>query len=169
MAPPQCDIPIIALTADALRGAGERYRQAGMDGYLSKPLSSKSLFRTLNDIARDGRPVLEEDSVSALQGILAPAQVAESLADISARVERLSACLDAADPDGAAREAHDIVTVAGNCGLRTLGALAGDIERACRTGALDEAIGAFGHVEAVAAKAREALATVRSGLAAESN
>jgi CheY-like chemotaxis protein len=35
--------PIIAVTANALIGDRERYFEAGMDGYVSKPLSSDSL------------------------------------------------------------------------------------------------------------------------------
>jgi signal transduction histidine kinase/DNA-binding response OmpR family regulator len=35
--------PIIAVTANALKGDRERYVQAGMDGYVSKPLSTESL------------------------------------------------------------------------------------------------------------------------------
>ena len=52
MPPPKRDIPIVALTADALHGAAERYRDAGMDAYLSKPLSAAALFRALNEIDR---------------------------------------------------------------------------------------------------------------------
>jgi CheY-like chemotaxis protein len=35
--------PIIAVTANALKGDRERYFEAGMDGYVSKPLSMDSL------------------------------------------------------------------------------------------------------------------------------
>jgi CheY-like chemotaxis protein len=38
MPEPVCTIPIIALTANALAGDESRCREAGMDGYISKPL-----------------------------------------------------------------------------------------------------------------------------------
>jgi signal transduction histidine kinase/ActR/RegA family two-component response regulator len=53
MPPPKCNIPIIALTADALQGAEDRYRAVGMDGYLSKPLSVRALFAALSSLAAE--------------------------------------------------------------------------------------------------------------------
>jgi two-component system cell cycle response regulator DivK len=43
-----CGIPVIAVTAFAMRGDEERIRAAGCDGYLSKPISSRDLLQTLH-------------------------------------------------------------------------------------------------------------------------
>jgi CheY-like chemotaxis protein len=43
------DLPVIALTADAMSGDRERYLAMGMNGYLSKPLAERDL---LSEIAR---------------------------------------------------------------------------------------------------------------------
>jgi two-component system sensor histidine kinase/response regulator len=37
-------LPIVAMTANAMRGDRERYLGGGMDGYISKPIDSRGLF-----------------------------------------------------------------------------------------------------------------------------
>lgn len=44
---PKRDVPIIALTADAMSGAKEYYVKSGMDGYLSKPIRYQQLMDKL--------------------------------------------------------------------------------------------------------------------------
>jgi two-component system cell cycle response regulator DivK len=39
-----CDIPVLALTALAMKGDEERIRAAGCDGYIAKPLDYKSFL-----------------------------------------------------------------------------------------------------------------------------
>lgn len=41
------DIPVIALTALAMKGDEERIRAAGCNGYISKPLSYRSFLATI--------------------------------------------------------------------------------------------------------------------------
>jgi two-component system cell cycle response regulator DivK len=45
--PESADIPIIALTAFAMRGDEERAREAGCDGYLSKPCRPQTIRETV--------------------------------------------------------------------------------------------------------------------------
>jgi CheY-like chemotaxis protein len=41
------DIPVIALTALAMKGDEERIRAAGCDGYVAKPLDYKQFLATI--------------------------------------------------------------------------------------------------------------------------
>jgi CheY-like chemotaxis protein len=47
--------PIIAVTANALKGDRERYFEAGMDGYVSKPLSMDSLKSEVDSVLVQAR------------------------------------------------------------------------------------------------------------------
>jgi two-component system cell cycle response regulator DivK len=53
-------IPVLAITAQAMRGDRERFREAGFDGYLSKPLDISELLLTVGQlfakVTADRRP-----------------------------------------------------------------------------------------------------------------
>ncbi|AKD04961.1 PAS domain S-box protein [Pontibacter korlensis] len=46
--PNKAEVPIIALTANAIQGDAEKYLQVGMDGYVSKPFEEDKLFMAIN-------------------------------------------------------------------------------------------------------------------------
>ena len=43
-------IPIIAMTAYAMAGDRDRCLEAGMDGYVSKPVNAQELFETIENV-----------------------------------------------------------------------------------------------------------------------
>jgi two-component system cell cycle response regulator DivK len=43
-----CDIPVVALTALAMKGDEARIRAAGCDGYIAKPLAYKEFLATIS-------------------------------------------------------------------------------------------------------------------------
>ena len=141
--PPANVIPIVALTADAVTGAEERYRNAGMDAYLSKPLSPETLAATLDAIMRGERreidaPAVDPAAISGLRGFMDGTQfadfIAASVRDLAMRIELLGTRLAAGELEQAGMEAHNIVSVAGNCGASALSCLARALEQAARRG-----------------------------------
>ncbi len=162
LAPPKRDVPVVAVTADALAGAEERYRAAGLDAYLSKPITPAALFAVLADLtgavpsaplaaAVAGGDSIDRSVVESLRRFMNDDQLAkfmeESRIDIQARVVRLGERLREEDTVAAAKEAHDLVSVAGNCGATGLSRLAREVERACRSQNLPQA--AAGYTEIV--------------------
>jgi signal transduction histidine kinase/DNA-binding response OmpR family regulator len=49
-------LPIVAMTAHAMKGDRERFLAAGMDGYISKPIEPAMLFQTVESLASSQNP-----------------------------------------------------------------------------------------------------------------
>jgi CheY-like chemotaxis protein len=47
---PRSSVPIVAMTAHAMRGDAERCRAAGMDGYVSKPMKPEDLYAAIDRV-----------------------------------------------------------------------------------------------------------------------
>jgi signal transduction histidine kinase/DNA-binding response OmpR family regulator/HPt (histidine-containing phosphotransfer) domain-containing protein len=78
-------IPLVAITAHAMRGDRERCLQAGFDGYVSKPIHFEDLFDTIDELAPRGaaRAARAEVTGRPRADALVPAGTAEETAAAS--------------------------------------------------------------------------------------
>jgi HPt (histidine-containing phosphotransfer) domain-containing protein len=147
-------IPILALTANALRGEANRARSMGMDEYLTKPIQLHRLRVELEkwlpqvDGATphprvepaEGRRVAPLVDVAVLEGLVGhdPAAVNGLLSQYLAAAERLSCEMRAAFAAGDLRKvgtvAHKLKSASRSVGALALGDLCAELENAGMAG-----------------------------------
>ena len=103
---------IVAMTAHAMQGDRERCLAAGMDGYLSKPTESRTLFAEVEGDANHSPnpPIDENDLVSRLHGDkeLAAEIVRLFSEECPGLLESIRTALDQRDPSAVRRAAHTL-------------------------------------------------------------
>ncbi len=168
---PKCDLPIIAMTAHAMSGAKEEYMAAGMNDYVAKPVEREKLFAVL---ARFGaapamavakpapapvHPLLERAKMDELAETLGFDTLRELLMLCAADANAHAAAMDARDMDDCARQAHALVSAAGNMGLMRLSAEARLLETACRGGEREKVSALIAELRVTAAQSAEDIKT----------
>jgi two-component system, sensor histidine kinase and response regulator len=123
-------LPIIALTAHAMKGDREKCLDAGMDVYIAKPLDKKELLNALETYSRPG-DFLAELSAAGQPPTLDVSRALERtggdrkllnevcevfLEESSSLLEQLSRNLKEDEPDELRRIAHRLKTSAGTIG-----------------------------------------------------
>jgi len=143
-------IPIVALTAHAIKGDRERFLKAGMDDYVAKPLRRRELLESVSRWLGNGAepedlpddPAFNARTIVDMAG--GRADVArELLGDVLASLDRsitpLTNTAQQGDLAALRQYAHTIKGTAGTFYLGTLQHLAETMGKLCRAGDVEEA------------------------------
>jgi PAS domain S-box-containing protein len=179
------NLPVIALTANVMESDRERCFQAGMDGYIAKPVKTGELLHALADqialvaasispldIAPKPTPWVEASAPSDLPGIDTtsgltqtnrnPALYLKLLRSFRDKTSRdfeadYRLALAAEDWETATRRAHSLKGVAKTLGAFVVGQLASELEIATREQDADGIVAAMANLLPELAKVRQSL------------
>ena len=132
-------VPVVAITADVSAGIVERCVQVGMDGYVSKPVISDDLKRTIAAVCA-GRPLAHIASRAPERNFLASLQqdlgaetagklVEQALTAVERSAAEIETSLRRGDKEAARRAAHRLAGSAGLAGLTALSIAAAALEQ----------------------------------------
>ena len=155
-------VPIVAVTADAMRGDREHCLRQGMDDYLSKPMRLRDLSGLVRKWAPDEEehPASQEESTAREAPLfderelldrlmddraLAAEIVRGFLADCPRQLAILAERIEASDRDGAKLQAHKVKGAAASVSAPSLRAAARSVEQAASAGDLAAAAGLLAH------------------------
>lgn len=166
--PPRCEIVIIGLTANALPADRDACFAAGMNDFVTKPVTLERLRAALDQAAVGGperqeacaalcaKVTLDADFLHRLSAEISLDGVTEMvrifLEDAPARMAAIRRSVATGANQTVRREAHALAGAASNVGLPRLSEAAGALQLAVERSGVDEAI-----VETVAAALRDSL------------
>jgi CheY-like chemotaxis protein/HPt (histidine-containing phosphotransfer) domain-containing protein len=170
-------IPIIALTAYAMKGDRERCLAAGMDGYVPKPIRHQDLLETIQTLVMnvpsvpayappEKTPVEVLDEALLLSRVDSDAQLLRDLVDLFLEecprlVDEIRVALDKKDAKAVQRGAHSLKGSSSNLAAKMASEAAFKLERLARAGDLADAEGVLQELECQLAGLKPALLAVR--------
>ena len=169
-------IPVIAMTAHAMKGDRERCLETGMDAYVAKPIRAQEMLETIDRVVAGGPKVgvgagsgsREDDAIDWLAAIAHLEGDVELLKEIAGMfldqcpelLERSRNAVAKADPVEIERAAHTIKGSVGNFAAKAAFEAAQRLERIGRDGLLDQAEEAQAALEAELDRLKPALVTL---------
>jgi signal transduction histidine kinase/DNA-binding response OmpR family regulator/HPt (histidine-containing phosphotransfer) domain-containing protein len=137
-------LPIVAMTAHAMKGDRDRCLAAGMDEYITKPLDSRRLCHVIEHLGMPGSTALEPEAPSSdvystiLTRVGGDTQLLAEIshlfiADVPGYLARIRAAIDAGDDEALRRAAHAYKGAAANFEATALVRAARQIEEVERT------------------------------------
>jgi PAS domain S-box-containing protein len=162
------DVPIIAMTAHAMKGDRERFIEAGMDDYIAKPVSMKALIELLDKWSKelnakshehthsDGQihqtdiPIFDKEALmERMDGDieLARQSISTYMEQMPQQIESLKIGIESANAEEISNCAHGIKGSSANLGGMALSSIASEMEKTARSGKVEEAAGMLAEVE----------------------
>ena len=165
-------VPILAMTAHAMKGDRERCLAAGMDGYLSKPLRAQELIDAVESIrpAEVAAPAASDTALfqpeAALERVegdrdLLVEVIGLFLAEWPQTASDLAATLESGELPAVVRLAHTLKGAVGNFASPAAFQVAEALEHAARAGDLAAARAAFSRLQETMNRLVPALADYR--------
>lgn len=182
--------PIVALTANAIKGDKERCLEAGMDGYVSKPFQKQELLETIQKLntkatflerealTHTPQKVLISANVGDVDDILDLERIHDKFGDDTIILGKLmglllSKCpdqfatiqesIDKQDPETLRQTAHSIKGAIGNFTDKAAFQAALQLETLGREGNLEQGMEVFNHLKTEVSRLEAALKTLISG------
>jgi PAS domain S-box-containing protein len=174
---PTSHIPIIAMTAHAMKGDRERCLQAGMDSYISKPLNPERLYEVIESVTsasaeanntatepRGSEPLFDHEAlltrVADDQDLLREI-VGLFLAEAPELMQAVRESVERRDSSSLQRSAHTLKGSVANFGAKGAYEIALKLETMGRTGDLSRASAMLAELEAAVSRLESELTALK--------